>query len=127
MRSLILIAALAGTVGVASAEETWTVTEGVKPVNTGGWSVTVAPSGEITGEGTLQAGSKSIRFSLTGKADGTTYRLERVRSSDGLNCTYTGAALPKKSARDPREIKGSVNCGRDGASPWTAREQQKPR
>ncbi len=107
--ALLAVAGLGLGTAVAQAE-TWHVTEGPNGKITGVWNVTIT-DGVVTGNAAmLTAEHKPLTYALSGKIDGTAYRVDRVLPSDNNLCTYTATVPPLPGLKKATEINGSAMC-----------------
>lgn len=97
--------------GAAAGADTWQVSEGPGGKTTGVWTVRIVGT-DITGDATMTTpDKKTLKYAFTGKVDGRSFTINRVKPSDDNLCTYTGSAPSGGSSlRKVSEINGSAMC-----------------
>jgi hypothetical protein len=108
---LVPIAAISLCLACGSAHaEAWIVTEGETGAITGIWNVTIT-NGSISGDAVMTTEDhKPLTYALTGQNDGNSWLINRVKPSDGNECTYTGTSPITSGLKKPTEISGSAMC-----------------
>ncbi len=114
-RNVIVVSSLfliLGTLGNVAHAETWSVTEGADGEWVGQWT----RQGNTDRFSCQQRSSRgsSLTATIIVTESGQTVSAQKINSSDGNNCNYSGI-------RNGKEVKGTYFCGNGGPYDWYAR------
>jgi hypothetical protein len=111
LRKIVALGAATLTLAATSASaETWKVIEGPTGGIQGTWNVTIV-GGSVSGDAQMTtADHKPLTYAFSGKVDGNSYVINRIKPSDGNECTYTGSSPVTGGLKKATEISGSAMC-----------------
>lgn len=97
----------------AAVADPWRVVEGPEGMTQGMWDVTFTGSAVDGNADMVDTRGQKLSYLVTGSLVDGTYAFERVSSSDGTVCRYTG------ERRADGKIAGTSDCP-DGLGVWIA-------
>ena len=97
----------------AAAADPWRVVEGPKGETQGMWDITFTGSTADGNADMVDPRGQKVSYLLAGSLTDGRYDFERISSTDGSLCRYTGAR------RDDGKIAGTSDCP-DGLGVWIA-------